>query len=104
MIELVYDNKVIFDSFLLEALTPEEDITETSEKINLNKDKYWGASAYICKDCIEKYNLLMEAKIEHISEIEDGYSDIISYACCVKGCSNMQATDVWMNIDKCETV
>ena len=95
---LVYKKKVKFDSFLVEGCdTYSKDIDETSAPIEIDANTYYGASVYMCKSCIDKYKMHYEAEIPETDAIQSD-DDMCSFACCVKGCSNLRAIETWLDI------
>jgi len=100
---LSYKNKVNFDSFMVETIAEGlEPLTESSAAQKISKSKYYGASAYMCADCIKKYSMLKEAGIKSESELPEADPD--DFDCCVEGCSNVGSLDVWLRPENCEIV
>ena len=57
---LLYKNKVKFDSFLVEPNPSDTvfvDLNETAPPQKISNKEYYGASIYMCGDCIRKYSI-----------------------------------------------
>ncbi len=106
MVRLLYENRVKFDSFVVQPLTSNaHELCEASLPQKIDANRYDGASVYMCPDCIEKYSMRKEADFgenEPLPEFDD--CDEYALTCCVDGCSNLGALDVWLNPEKCTLI
>jgi len=100
------NNKVKFDSFVVEPSdTVSKDLYETSAAQIVDRNKYYGASVYMCADCIKRFEMLKEADMKTEADIPE-YDPKDEYAliCCVDGCFNPGAVDVWLRSEYCELI
>lgn len=89
-----------FDSY---ALFDKDDLDlvfdDASEDFTLDSVDF--GEAYVCPHCIKKNNLYKETYTTEsmLNEVEN-----TGYICCVRGCNNMDAYSITMQVENCELV
>lgn len=85
---------ILFDSFVFGDTGAKENIFENTKRENL--EGLDEGSAYICRSCVDKYGFE-----EHI---ENKIWEKRDYICCVKGCINKNAVEIYFDHENSELI